>query len=182
MGLHPLFGVAPPSRKSPDDLITTRGDIIRGSSSAAAERLAVGAADTFLGSDGTDPAYVAAATQAEQETGSATNKPVTPGRQHFHPSAAKGWARFQIDGTVDANFNVASIDDDGVGDWGVQWSTDFSGTSYAVAAVSIGANSDVHLVGSDGATGAATELWASDTAPTVSDPTTGMYVIAFGDQ
>ena len=37
-----------------EDVITTRGDIIRGSSSAAAERLAIGSANQILTSDGTD--------------------------------------------------------------------------------------------------------------------------------
>jgi len=37
-----------------EDVITTRGDLIRGSSSAAAERLALGTANQILTSDGTD--------------------------------------------------------------------------------------------------------------------------------
>lgn len=37
-----------------DDVITTRGDIIRGSSSAVAERLALGTSGQYLKSDGTD--------------------------------------------------------------------------------------------------------------------------------
>lgn len=40
-----------------DNVITTRGDIIRGSSAAAAERLALGNADQVLTSDGTDIAW-----------------------------------------------------------------------------------------------------------------------------
>lgn len=40
-----------------EDVITTRGDIIKGSSSAAAERLAIGAANYLLKSDGTDPSW-----------------------------------------------------------------------------------------------------------------------------
>ena len=39
--------------------ITARGDIIRGNSSGIQERLAVGAANTFLQSDGTDAAWTA---------------------------------------------------------------------------------------------------------------------------
>jgi hypothetical protein len=40
-----------------EDVVTTRGDIVRGSSSAVAERLAIGSASTFLKSDGTDPSW-----------------------------------------------------------------------------------------------------------------------------
>lgn len=39
---------------SQEDVITTRGDIVRGSSSATAERLAIGSANEVLISDGTD--------------------------------------------------------------------------------------------------------------------------------
>ncbi len=39
------------------DVVTTRGDVIRGSSAGAAERLALGSNGTFLKSDGTDAAW-----------------------------------------------------------------------------------------------------------------------------
>jgi len=44
-----------------DKVITTRGDIIRGDSSGDRARYGVGAANTVLTSDGTDPAWAAAA-------------------------------------------------------------------------------------------------------------------------
>ena len=40
------------------DVITTRGDLVRGSSVSVAERLALGASGTFLKSDGSDPSWV----------------------------------------------------------------------------------------------------------------------------
>ena len=40
-----------------EDVITTRGDLIRGSSTAAAERLAIGTANQILTSDGTDASW-----------------------------------------------------------------------------------------------------------------------------
>lgn len=40
-----------------EDVITTRGDLIRGSSTAAAERLALGTANQILTSDGTDASW-----------------------------------------------------------------------------------------------------------------------------
>ena len=40
-----------------EDVITTRGDLIRGSSAAAAERLALGTANQILTSDGTDASW-----------------------------------------------------------------------------------------------------------------------------
>ncbi len=126
-------------------LITTRGDILRGDSSGSAERLAVGATDTFLGSDGTDAAYVAAATQAEQETGTATNKPVTPGRQHFHDSAAKLWASVDRSGGTPSlnspSYNITSVTDNGAGQTIVTIATDFSTAVYAVGSEPINSGS-----------------------------------------
>ena len=47
------------------DVITTRGDVIKGSSGNVAERLAIGSSDQVLGSDGTDVSWVDAAGGSE---------------------------------------------------------------------------------------------------------------------
>jgi hypothetical protein len=44
---------------SQEDVITTQGDLVRGSSEDVAERLAIGASGTYLRSDGTDQAWAA---------------------------------------------------------------------------------------------------------------------------
>ena len=74
-----------------------------------------------------------AATQAEQETGTATTVYVSPGRQQFHPSAAKGWVNFNGTGTVaiNASYNVTSITDNGTGDYTINWTTIFSSENNA---------------------------------------------------
>lgn len=79
------------------------------------------------------PAGGTAATQAEQETGSATNVFTTPGRQQFHTSAAKVWVIFNGTGTPTAggSYNLSSITDNGVGDYTINFTTAFSGTGYA---------------------------------------------------
>ncbi len=133
------------------DVITTRGDIVRGSSGAVAERLAVGSANEVLTADGTDADWGAVpsatdtvvggletATQAEQETGTAVDKIVTPGRQHFHQSAAKAWVKFNGTGTpsVDASFNITDITDNATGDYTVNIATDFSSADYGYALTS----------------------------------------------
>lgn len=76
------------------------------------------------------------ATQAEQEAASITTKAVTPGRQHFHPGMAKAWAVFNGSGTpaVIAGYNVASITDNGVGDWTIVFNDVMSNTNYCVLA------------------------------------------------
>ncbi len=75
----------------------------------------------------------AVATQADQETGTSTVTVVTPGRQQYHPSAAKAWVVFQGTGTVTikTSYNVASITDGGAGTYTVNFSTPFSSVNYS---------------------------------------------------
>jgi len=75
------------------------------------------------------------AVQSEQETGTDTTRAVTPGRQQFHPSAAKVWGRVTVSGgtpTLQANYNVTSITDTDTGRLTVTVATDFSAANYAV--------------------------------------------------
>jgi hypothetical protein len=78
---------------------------------------------------------LAAASQAEMETATATDRTVTPGRTQYHPGVAKGWVYF--DGSagtpaVIAGHNVSSITDSTTGSWVVVWGTDFSTANYCV--------------------------------------------------
>lgn len=72
-----------------------------------------------------------AATQAEMEAGTSLLVPVTPGRQHYHPSAAKTWCAFDASANAVASYNVTSVTDNGTGDWTVNIGTDFSSDNYA---------------------------------------------------
>ena len=74
----PVIVAAFSADRDAEDLITTRGDIIRGSSAALAERLALGASGTVLASDGTDAAYsFVAAAQCNVTAGTAeASKPM----------------------------------------------------------------------------------------------------------
>jgi hypothetical protein len=94
-----------------------------------------GGTANFLRADGAfaaPPAFTAA-TQAEQEAGSSLTVGVTPGRQQFHPSAIKAWARWNNSGTLAVAYNVSSITDTGIGDWTVNFATAFSTGNYYVA-------------------------------------------------
>lgn len=75
------------------------------------------------------------ATQAEIETGTDVGRAVSPGRQQFHPSAAKGWCAMNGQGTVAirVSYNVSGIVDNGTGDYTITWDTDFSSANYAPA-------------------------------------------------
>lgn len=128
----------------------TAGDILYASASNTLSALAKGTAGQVLlmNAGATAPEWgtsgLSAATQADQETGTSTTVAVTPGRQHFHPSAAKGGARF--DGTATgtnaptAGYNVTSITRNSTGNYTVNTALTFS-ASTAWWAVACGARS-----------------------------------------
>jgi hypothetical protein len=72
------------------------------------------------------------ATQAEMETATSVAKIVTPGRQKFHPLHPKAWVNFNGTGTVAirADEGVASITDNGSGEYTVNPDTAFSSANY----------------------------------------------------
>ena len=72
------------------------------------------------------------ATQDEQETGTSTTTYVTPGRQQYHKSACKAYARFNGTGTIaiidSYNLDGATpLTDNNTGDYSVNFNVDFSG-------------------------------------------------------
>lgn len=72
------------------------------------------------------------ATQAEQETGTDTGRIVSPGRQHFHASAAKFWVYWTGGSTtILSDYNVDSIANTGTGDADGTITTDFSDANWA---------------------------------------------------
>jgi len=74
-----------------------------------------------------------AATQAEQETGTDITVFVSPGRQQYHPSAAKMYVLANTSGGVGTTYNVTSVTDVGVGVLTVTIATDFSAADYVIA-------------------------------------------------
>lgn len=82
------------------------------------------------GSAITGIATVAAATQAEQETGSATNVYTSPGRQHFHASAAKAWAKADSAGAISVSYNMSSVTDVGTGIITFNFTNSLSSANY----------------------------------------------------
>lgn len=88
-----------------------------------------------------------AASQAEMESASATNRVVTPGRQTYHPGMAKAWVNFSISGgvvTVDASHNVTGVARNGAGDYTITWSITMSSADYCVQATA-GAGNASHM-------------------------------------
>jgi len=79
----------------------------------------------------------AAATQAEQETGTSIAVAVTPGRQQFHKSAAKFWIKATFTGASVADtvsYNVTSITYTSVGRVQITIDDDFSSADWCVLA------------------------------------------------
>jgi hypothetical protein len=179
-----------------------QGDILyRGAS--AWTRLGAGTSGHFLQTQGAgaSPQWAAtgggggftAATQAEQETASSTTVGVTPGRQHFHPSAAKAWAKISVPGgtlNLDAGYNIASISDDATGLMTATFTTSFSSANYAVglaseasSAGSITSATNVRImVQNAGYASGSISLRSHNSSGTVANTDPPSYAfIAFGD-
>lgn len=122
------------------------------------------------------------ATQTEMEAASSTTVAVTPGRQHYHPSAAKGWAKFNLNGAINASYNVSSITDDAVGKATVNWNTDFSSGHYAVVATAHSESARYCTVRPTGQLAGSVEIWCwNGITDALADP--DFYSVhAFGDQ
>lgn len=81
------------------------------------------------------PSVGNAATQAEMEAGTATNKYVTPQGVNWHPGVAKAWAKHSVSGGVPqmtVTWNVTSVTDSATCRAAPVIATDFSGANYAV--------------------------------------------------
>lgn len=132
------------------------------------------------------------ATQADQETATSTTTFVSPGRQHYHPSAAKVWAYWGVTSTILASYNVSSITDTGTGDWTVNFTTSFSSVNFAphytpIGDFTFGAGTTLqncHAVTAVTASSARCKnagFVGSTNTVSAQDPTTNSFV-AFGDQ
>lgn len=123
-----------------------------------------------------------AASQAEMEAGSSTSVFVTPGRQQYHQSAAKGWVKADAAGNIKSSYNVTSISDTGVGRMTITWNVDFSSAEYVCVGVVDNAASGTKFVVANGTEAVGTiEVRALNTSDSAADPGR-YYVVAFGDQ
>lgn len=81
---------------------------------------------------GVYPSVGNAASQAEMEAGTATDKYVTPQGVNWHPGVAKCWGKAAGAGTtLHDNWNISGIADTGTGRLGWTIGTDFSGVHWA---------------------------------------------------
>lgn len=120
------------------------------------------------------------ADQSEMEAGSSTTLNVTPGRQHFHPSAAKFWVK-GINTTVNASYNVTSLTDNGTGDWTVTIANDLSSANYAVAGLALETTGfDVVNMKVRAQAAGTVQINAYNEGGSAADPD-AFFVIGFGD-
>lgn len=94
--------------------------------------------------DASVAAGVSFATQAEQETGTSTTTAVSPGRQQYHPSAAKAWANVSYSGgtpSASGSYNISSLTDTGTGNYTANYTVAMS--SAACAGVGCNLNYEV---------------------------------------
>lgn len=121
------------------------------------------------------------ASQAEQEAGSSTSKFVTPGRQQFHPSAAKGWCKANTVGTILASYNVTSITDNATGDLTVTWNVDFSSGQYcALASCEISGSGYLANI-TDATAAGSTRMRVWNPGVGTVDPS-NYFMVVYGDQ
>ena len=83
------------------------------------------------------PSVGNAASQAEMEAGTATDKFVTPQGVNWHPGVCKAWGKHAVSGAVPqmtATWNVTSVTDSGVSRVTPVIATDFSSANYAISA------------------------------------------------
>jgi hypothetical protein len=133
------------------------------------------------------PSLVAA--QSDQETATSTSLFVSPGRQQYHPSAAKCWAHVTVSAgtpSVSTSYNMTSVTDNGVGDITFTIATDFSssswGSSVTVEATTATAFRVTHQYTKAAGTISAGNATASGATPfSASDPVAWNF-FGFGDQ
>jgi hypothetical protein len=121
------------------------------------------------------------ATQAEVITGTAVDKLLTPGRQHYHISAAKAWARVTYSGGTPAltdSYNVSGITDNGAGDLTVTFATAMTNATYTTVVTPIGPDNRIVMVDTL-ATGSVRMKFANLSG--AADDPGGASIAVFGD-
>ena len=119
------------------------------------------------------------------QPGSSTTAYTSPGRQQYHPSAAKFWLSMDLSGTqtILASYNVTSISDGGVGISDVTIATDFSTANWCSV---MACQPDVGVavyVGSFGSKAAGSvRVYSNNSSSFASADATDLDIAGFGDQ
>lgn len=128
----------------------------------------------------------AVADQTAMEAASSTSLVVTPGRQHYHPSACKAWVKADTAAGIVVGYNVGSLTDVGTGRVGVTFSTAMSSGDYVALAELQGTKPthnqvDVKVDGDGTVSNTRCDFSSIDGAGNYADPT-NWQIAFFGDQ
>lgn len=163
------------------DLVSTNNLSDVTSAATAFGNIKQAASDTATG-------VIEIAIQSEMETGTDTTRAVTPGRQHFHPSAAKVWcASTQSSTTIQKAYNVASVADTSAGISTIEIATDMSDALYSVVVNaehnSASGTTQTYNVDNGGrAVGTyVIQSWQVDGTEVLTDPSASWFSEVFGD-
>lgn len=151
------------------------------SASTAFTNIKQAASDTATG-------VIELAIQSEMETGTDVARAVTPGRQHFHKSAAKAWvASTQSSTTIEQGYNVASVVDTGAGISTVTIDTDMSAATYVVVVgaehnSASGTTQTYNIDNGGRAVGTyIIQSWQVDGTEALTDPSASWFSVVYGD-
>jgi hypothetical protein len=125
------------------------------------------------------------AIQSEMETGTDVVRAVVPGRQHYHPSAAKCWVECGVAADVTVAYNVPSTADGGAGITTVTIGNDFSSANWACVVGAQGGGTTVTLakacsVYTQAAGTVILSTYDFSATPVLEDPV-HFYMAGFGD-
>lgn len=123
----------------------------------------------------------------EMEAGSAADRAVPPSLQHRHPGHPKAWCRFNGSGTpaFTESYNCSSITDNGTGDWTINLTTSFAGSTPAAIASLSGTNSsglNDATINVFTASASAVRIRVHDVGAAALADADGVAMVAFGDQ
>ena len=126
---------------------------------------------------------LSAASQSDQEAATSNTVAVTPGRQQYHPSAAKVWCSAGVTGNILSSYNMSSVTDNGAGDIIFNFTTSFSSANYSaiLSTYSSAANSRYGFVNSSAKAAGSIRAAMVNPSSVATDPTEWFFS-AFGDQ
>jgi len=165
----------------------TDAGVLIGNGTGAVQVTTAGTSGQVLTSNGAgvDPTFQAlsglpAASQAEMEAATSNTVAATPGRTQYHPGVAKAWVNFNGTGTVAIadSYNVTSIDDNGTGDYTINFTNAMSSANYVSAANTRYAGGNVVTSG-EATTSVDALVYNTSNVLTDANP---VCVVIFGDQ